>query len=328
MKMLLSLVAILLIGVVIPVTFSDHTQPEENHQAFQAKQAQLVNFLIHLFETLNDFDEADFNEELLENLQIEFELALTVAKQSTMVATVEYSLGFLRMAYTSLLEEAIADKVEATISLVDEMNTLNEGDFTPSSWMVLQASFTRAEAAIQEAQQALDALEIGLGGDSHEVNESDESPEILVSTSPDSTPHLRALFDELVEINGELASSYHELEASMMLETVSNEIEADEFDDEIFKAISDVHDESEEQKSSCPRDDDECRVAWLQVTRFELHRLLMNINDEIHQSSLGFELWNGLQNSMQHAVEALANHDLEEMIIAHELLEVVFTSLE
>jgi len=321
-KTFLALIAISLIATVIPVTFSNNTQSEEYQQEFQATQAKLVNFLMHLYETLNDFDEESFNEELLEILQVEIKLALTVAQRSTSVATIEYSLGFLRIAYSSLLENAIEDEIDAIESLVYELNALNEEDFAAISWIVLQEQLENVEGVIDDILQELDELGIEFDNDSNEDEEQDARLEVSVRELPDLTPYLRECFDTLIEIHEALISTYNALDVSGI---AADEIEASESDNNI-----NVINDSEEQEYYCPRNDDECLIALFQVTRFELHNLLIYLNENIQNvddSYFESELWNELQVSMHNAIEALTSDDIEEMTLALELLETVSLEL-
>jgi hypothetical protein len=316
-KTFLALVAILLIATIIPVTFSDNTAPDQHQQEFQVTQAKLVNFLMYLYQTLNDFDEDRFNEELLENLQVEIELALIVAHQSSSTATIENSLGFLKIASSLLLENAIENEMNAIESLVDEINALNKEGFTSFSWGVLQEQLEKVEEINDYVLQELDELEFV--GDSDE-NEQEAISEISVRELPDLTPHLRKIFETLIEIHEALVSSYDALEV-----ITTDEVESDKSENN----INAFHDS--EHENYCPRRDDECRIALLQATRLELHHLLININDDIenvNHSGLETVLWNELQMTMQHAIEALISNDIEEMLKALELLEIMFVSLE
>lgn len=305
-KAFLCFIAILLITTVMPVTFSDNTQLEENNQEFQATQAELVNFLMHIHQTLSDFNEYNFNEELLENLQVEVDLALIVAQRSTIVATVEYSLGFLRVAYSSLLEDAIENEIDATELLLKELDVLNEENFTPSTWNALQEQLESVAAIVSDTLQELNDLEIEFDNDSNEDEEQNESPELSVRELPDLTSDLREIFDTLVETSEALVSFSHDvLETSVGADYMSDEIETDKFTDRTANELSLIY---------CSRHDDECLVALFQVARFELHNLLIN-HDLQHIDPLAFE----------NAARVLTDDDLEEIL---ETLERLLGSLE
>ena len=318
--------AILLITTVVPVTFSENTQPEANNQEFQAAQAELVNFLMHLNQTLDDFDEYSFDEELLAKLQVEIDLAFTVAGRSTTIATIEYSLGFLRVAYSALLEDSIINEIEDIQLLFERFNELNEENFTPLAWDALQEKLENVTDIVNDSVQALNDLGIELDNDLDEDSDTDgdfgdgsdedsednldENFEVSVRDLPDLTEELEEIFKTLVEVHEILNSSYDALEVSVGAGYTSDEAETDnELIDNTNNEVSSIPqivDNNLEEPGViyCPRTDDECLAALFQVARFELLDLLLDHDTQQELDPLAFE----------YATQILIGNDLEKML--------------
>ena len=303
-KIFLGLLAILLMATVVPVTFADDTQSSE----FKATQAELVNFLMHLNQTLTDFDEYAFNEELLDSLEVEINLALTVAQRSHTMATIEYSLGFLRVSYTALLEDAIEREIDLIGSLVNELDESDE-------------HFDRVTETIENTLEELEELGIEFNDD--DADEEDEvtvdvDPEISVRELPDLTSDLRTIFDTLVETRELLAPSSETLGNLDGSDLVSNETGTD-------ASRSQRSSESQIRGNDCPSNDNTCQAALFQIARFELQNLLITVDP---RNADHVDLESELLNAIQHAIRALTGHDVETMITALETLENVLASLE
>lgn len=303
-KVFLSLIAILMMITVMPVTYADNTQSQQNNQEFQATHATLVNFVVYLKQTLSDFDEYNFDDVLLENLQKEIELASTVTHRSTVVGTVEYSLGFLKFAYSSLLKDAIENEINTTHLLLKELDQLTEEDLMSLSWSDLQKQLENVTDAFDDVLQELDLLEIEFDNDSPEDEEQDENLEVLVIELPDLTSDLREIFDTLVDIREELVFSQSDiLETSAEASDASDEIE-------VHEPVVHMNNVLEKQVvNHCPHNNDECLAVFLQVARHELRNLLIN-HDVRNVDPLTFE----------NATKVLSGDDLDEIVKLHDRL--------
>ena len=230
-------VSVLFVSTMAPLTFAEENNREELHAA----QSELVNFLLYLNQALRHYDDYDFDLELLESLEIEIELALTVAQGSDSVITMEYALGFLKVSYSALLGDAIfneIDLIEAQFEAIDQLDASYYASHP--AWDLLQNEVELAEAETEDVLYFLDELGITRITDEDEVEDDDEEleddidldedeveeetnsepeeedeteaeDEISVRDFPDYTAELRSLLDALISRRGSLTLSYADL---------------------------------------------------------------------------------------------------------------------
>ena len=207
-KLTLAFIAVLLMTVTVPITFSANTQLD-----IEEAQAELVDFVMYLSQSLEDL-ESYVDEELLENLEIELISAATVAEMSSSLATFEYTLGFLRYAYSTLLTDAIASELTEIEYLLDEIQNEEEDS---SLVRLMQVEIENAETISSDILDELDELGIELDEVDNEEDEEESNIETSIRDFPDLSLDLNDIFARLKEVNENLVATYQLLTTPELL---------------------------------------------------------------------------------------------------------------